>query len=503
MALFAVLVFPIRSAIVDDTYIHLQYARNLAALHELSFNQGEPSYGATSPLWVFVLSIVSLAGGNLMLWSKLLSVGFAVLTILLVYFVADELTRSRFIAFLAAIVMASEAWFVRWSAVGMETAFSAFMVLIVFFVFFRRFESRGFGVLLAVVFLLSTLSRPEVLLLFPLAVFTEAHVYRSIRSTAKWSMLFVIFFILWLLVIHHHTGSYFPLTAGAKQGRFALAGIVARSLVPIKILGATLLLPWLAVISSIVLGILRGDWSLVLRSALPESLRDERRMKAFVELAVLWIFSLPVVYVVMDFQLLSRYLVPTIPLVVLLGVFGFFGLARLLSGRRSSQRIIAGILVLLTIVQSVVFFKTVVVKPTLELTDGINKVLVPFGRWIDKNTNREAVIAAPDIGAIGYFSHRRILDLGGLVSREINTIRRRVDYETILDKGLYLRFNPDFLVDRSPKPERFADKKIGSSRFTPILEGTIKSLGIRKQTPMVYVLYRIERGTNSQISPSP
>src|SRR5207244_3200218 len=42
---------------MDDPYIHFQFARNLATGHGFAFNPGEPTPGATSPLWVVVLAL--------------------------------------------------------------------------------------------------------------------------------------------------------------------------------------------------------------------------------------------------------------------------------------------------------------------------------------------------------------------------------------------------------------------------------------------------------------
>src|SRR5690348_13183272 len=44
---------------LDDSYIHLQFARNLATGHGWSFNPGEPTPGATSPLWVALLAALA------------------------------------------------------------------------------------------------------------------------------------------------------------------------------------------------------------------------------------------------------------------------------------------------------------------------------------------------------------------------------------------------------------------------------------------------------------
>ena len=56
LAVFAAGCLLFRHSIMDDTFIHLQYARNLRAHGEIAFNHGEPSLGATSPLWMLLLA---------------------------------------------------------------------------------------------------------------------------------------------------------------------------------------------------------------------------------------------------------------------------------------------------------------------------------------------------------------------------------------------------------------------------------------------------------------
>ena len=56
LLLATVLMWPLRHYLTDDTFIHLQYARNLAAGHGFVFNQGERIYGSTSPLWVALIA---------------------------------------------------------------------------------------------------------------------------------------------------------------------------------------------------------------------------------------------------------------------------------------------------------------------------------------------------------------------------------------------------------------------------------------------------------------
>ena len=39
--------------------------------------------------------------------------------------------------------------------------------------------------------------------------------------------------------------------------------------------------------------------------------------------------------------------------------------------------------------------------------------------WVAENTEPDAIIAAHDIGALGYFGNRKLIDLAGLVSPEV------------------------------------------------------------------------------------
>jgi hypothetical protein len=49
----------------------------------------------------------------------------------------------------------------------------------------------------------------------------------------------------------------------------------------------------------------------------------------------------------------------------------------------------------------------------------IDDEMVAVARWLDANTPPAAIIAAHDIGAIGYFARRPLLDMAGLISPEV------------------------------------------------------------------------------------
>ena len=72
----------------------------------------------------------------------------------------------------------------------------------------------------------------------------------------------------------------------------------------------------------------------------------------------------------------------------------------------------------------------------------INEEMVAVSSWLVENTEVDDLIAAHDIGAIGYCSQREIVDLAGLISPDvIPFIRDEARLEAYLDER-----QPDYLV---------------------------------------------------------
>jgi hypothetical protein len=72
----------------------------------------------------------------------------------------------------------------------------------------------------------------------------------------------------------------------------------------------------------------------------------------------------------------------------------------------------------------------------------IETEMVATAQWVNRNLPLESLIAAHDIGALGYFGGRQIVDLAGLVSPEIIPFIRD---EPVIKKYLDDR-NADFLI---------------------------------------------------------
>ena len=76
------------------------------------------------------------------------------------------------------------------------------------------------------------------------------------------------------------------------------------------------------------------------------------------------------------------------------------------------------------------------------------------GRWLAEHTPKSAVIATHDVGAIAYYSHRRILDMWGLVDPEVIPHLGRPDYERYLGTLLPARGVTHVCRAREPRARR-------------------------------------------------
>jgi len=122
-----------------------------------------------------------------------------------------------------------------------------------------------------------------------------------------------------------------------------------------------------------------------------------------------------------DYQY-GRYVMPTIPFFLLYGVVGTarwlrLGSARML-GRVLSRASVAAIASLF------VAFLAIGQQAYASDVRLINCEMVRVARWLQAETPPDALVAAHDIGAIGYLSGRPLIDLAGLITPEAIPVMR-------------------------------------------------------------------------------
>ena len=130
LGILAVGGFLLRGYITDDTFIHLRYARNLLEHGEVSFNPGEPTYGATSPLWIFGLALLLKLGLTPALAAWFLGAICGMAVILVVDAILSRLTYPETWKLVVLVAVAADPWFLRWTFSGMETPLATLALLV-------------------------------------------------------------------------------------------------------------------------------------------------------------------------------------------------------------------------------------------------------------------------------------------------------------------------------------------------------------------------------------
>lgn len=148
--------------VVDDLFISLKYAENLAHGRGLVFNPGERVEGFSSPLWVLLQAVGLRVGFEGVLFTKVLGA----LALAGTHLALHRFTREIFgvagpFALLPNVVLALDSFFVAWSGLGLETPLLTALVL-GSFVLCRRFaEGRASRTAPAIALVALAAVRPE------------------------------------------------------------------------------------------------------------------------------------------------------------------------------------------------------------------------------------------------------------------------------------------------------------------------------------------------------
>ncbi|HYH45297.1 MAG TPA: hypothetical protein VEG34_06380, partial [Thermoanaerobaculia bacterium] len=169
---------------LDDSWIHLQFARNLAAGEGLAYNPGELVTGSTAPLWTALLALLFWLPGDVVAWTKLAGVALHLIGVDATWRLARELGLGRGLAALAAgLTLATGP--LAWSAVsGMEIPLFIALSLWGMILHLRERASPGAAALSFAVLALGALARPEGLLLLALAGLDRLLVFRRAAQAA-------------------------------------------------------------------------------------------------------------------------------------------------------------------------------------------------------------------------------------------------------------------------------------------------------------------------------
>jgi hypothetical protein len=407
---------------LDDAWIHQTYARNLGESGEWSFVQGEASAGSTAPLWSSFLGIAYLFKLDPLVWTYLAGLATLALTGWLgSRWLAYRVPSLKSAAWIVALILPLE-WHLAWASVsGMETIALGGLALLIFTLLDH--QPRSFG-LIGFLIGLGLWLRPDALLLViaPLGtLLLSADKPRSPRLL-RFAAGLVLPLILYGAFQRSLSGSWWPNTFFAKQAEYAAltsAPIVARYLVQLGIPGQ-----WIGLaefdpggpLVGVLVVLLPG---LVIAAGRHITARNWRRL-----LPLAWCLAhigayalrLPVTYQH------GRYAIPVIPTLIILSAEGMLGWVDLRAAVRPRRMLSLGWLATAALIT--LAFWSLGARAYARDVAIIESEMVEAARWINVNTPQDSVVAVHDIGAIGYFGDRALIDLAGLVTPEVIPILR-------------------------------------------------------------------------------
>jgi hypothetical protein len=480
---FALGVFAFRTAIMDDTFIHLQYARNLRHAGELAFNTGEPSLGATSPLWVLLLA----ATGAGELGARLLSLACGAFSVVVFAALARRILGPGAWARAATLAWAGNVWLVRHAPNGMETMAAVLLVLVAVDLRSRGGRHVGRDIGVGVALAGGVLARPEILGLALVFFVQDLASTWGRQRLAAWLPAAVLPCLAWLVFAHLQTGHYLPATGAAKSGGVELAPLV-----------------WLRVLrreaSMLAVGHAVDICGLVLAALLLVRLDGRAALRRLWQHPLLpyGVFGIGLLgaYALADVQVQPRYLLVVMPCSVLAGCAAW---RAVLGGSRGAVWVCSASLFIGALLGA-----RTVYPATRDFARGVEQVLKPMALDVQQRGLRGACVATPDIGIMGYCSGARILDLGGLVEPRMQALTAQHGYDAVLSEGLFLDLaRVDFVLDRSLERERFRDHVTRGLHWRVLRTGAVRGLGISRPGTYYYTLYALEPasdfGVRSQV----
>ena len=493
---------------LDDGWIHARFAQNLARGYGFSFNPGEPTSTTTGPLWTLLLALVYRLTGEHLVSGIAANCVLCLLLLGVVCKLSLRLIPSRWLALSAALVVAVTVPLPWWALSGMEPPLYALLALLGILLHIGQRDRAGWrGLAPTPVFALAALARPEMLLLFPLSMLDRlivALIEKRERAGRQWLKEFAVHLPVFLAIIapvliynYRVTGYLLPTSFYSKLQRVGIPG----ALVDPRVTWSSALAAGPALELWEVVKVWARDNCLLLA---PFFLGVGWLVRQFVRgsgpaprslLIPMLVVGQPVAWALVggyrppDYQS-QRYIADLNPLFVLLGLAGGWWLTERLAALR---RPIARTALLAAVLIASLLRQPAAANVYAMNVKNTNEMQVAIGRWLRANVPADSLLAVNDIGAIGFITDMRVLDLQGLVTPEILPLR---DMKHRLD-GTAPRAVFAFLAARRPNylvifPQWYPDLDQRRDLFTPVFWVAIED-NVTNGAP-VMVVYRADWG---------
>ncbi|MHB8336401.1 MAG: hypothetical protein ACYC6P_11405 [Ignavibacteriaceae bacterium] len=400
--------------LVDDTYIYLQYTRNIIQHNQIAFNLGEKSYAFTSPLWLFLIVLGSLVSGNTVVVPEILSVLFSCLTITVWWYFLRKYSLSYLLFLIFMLYIVLDPNLLKHSHMGMEASLSYFLSSVLIFFVFGGTPKKKL-LLIGMIVGLFILVRPESILLSLILIVwlykKENFGIKDITKVFSYSLIVNIPWIIFSLLYFHQL---LPSTFGVKGASYPLGLKFFQNLkVGIEILIGNYFIPLIIIIS------------------LSLKYKDVRKISEIT-------FSVIIVYIffysifISNEFVYARYFCIIFPLLN----FNLFTVSRKINFTQRPNVRWAFLFLSIILIQSLIISS--INNRLFKFEENSEKEII---KWVNANTPFNSVIVRGRIGEIGFLTKRKILDPVGLINPEITKyyLSKRIN-------DFYIEKKPDYII---------------------------------------------------------
>jgi hypothetical protein len=449
----------------DDPYITYRYAENIARGAGFIYNAGEKLLSTTTPGFALLLAGISLLGGAdlhaaaVLIGCISVGVGSAASYLLAISWGRPRAAWALLVLYPTSLLLLQ--------TLGSETPLFLALSLVALAAYARRqwiitaiacavaVLMRGDGALLVGLLAVDILWKSR-------AALWTGRLRELVTSTSVAALvLFTLILTVWAVWATAYFGAPLPVTLAAKRAQ----GVMAISTSFFTGLNSLprYLPDWLR-------------WPEIALAAFGLWIALTRRRAAL--LPLLWTAAYVVAYSVLGVTRYFWYYAPIVPGFLICLALGLDGLFERFQGRRGARIALGALLAALLVGHAAQ------TAAAAARTDPRYRIYRAAGEWLHEHAAADARIGMLEVGIIGYYAERTVVDFAGLLQPDVAAqIRRESTYD---DLALYAieRYQPDWLVlivGAFPRSEAFAAGRCPEQKlFDAETYGASFSLSIRR-----------------------
>jgi hypothetical protein len=449
---------------LDDAWIHLTFAHTLATTGRFAYGAlNTATSGSTSPLFTFIEAIFFLVTKDEFAVAMIPCILAFSASAFLFYLLVLEFTNLPWVPVAAALLFVLTPSLLVISNWGMETCLT--IALLLWSLLLYRREKWDW---LALAIGLAIWARPDTIVL-AIAIGLDYFYTRKV-SQSKPGVRPII--ILCASVVFYAgfnfmlSGTVLPNTFYAKLAYYKNGNANFWGQLWQLVAGGGRII-------ALVLAVMGIAWTITEK-------KRANLVLILYPLGMIFLYHWKLPYLYQD----GRYLIPILPFILLLATIGSARTASWLAKSPSPASLLSILLILVAAIGEFTIMSDTIDNLSFE-DSYIHHLQVETAQWCPKNLPASAVITTHDIGALGYYSGRRVVDLVGLADPgmitfldkpgAVSALRKKgVSYAALLDNWYEIPNENTVFVNSPPASETmrvyyFTD----STRFTG---GTVLSI---------------------------